>query len=243
MSRSAKDCIVGLLPHDVRRWWMRQRSAQLAMYHDSLRQSNGEQAYTVAPMLEKTALFVHIPKCAGVSFSNALFGYIGPGHLTLRNYEVLLTKKEYDSCFKFSIVRNPWDRLHSAYSFLMHGGIAENDHQFREDVLSKYTSFEQFVISGLSDSEVLKYYHFLPQEHYLRNYRGRIGVDYVGRFERLSDDFNVIANKLGLKCDLEHTNKTKHQLMTSYRDAYTVKMKERVRQVYGHDINLLGYKF
>jgi hypothetical protein len=154
-----------------------------------------------------------------------------------------LTKKEYDSGFKFTIVRNPWDRLFSAYTFLMQGGMAENDVQFRDDVLSNYPNFEQFVLRGLEDPKVLNYYHFLPQEHYLRNYSGKVALDFIGRFEQLQEDFKHIADKLGLDCELKHDNKTNRRADESYREAYTSLMQKRVRDIYRSDIELLGYEF
>ena len=235
--------LISLFPHDVRRWSVRCLNRKFAKYGDELRAKRSDQDYSVLPMLSMGALLVHIPKCAGISFSRALFHSIGPGHLTIRSYEVILTKKEYDSCFKFTIVRNPWDRLFSAYTFLMKGGMADNDVQFRDDILSKYPDFEQFVLRGLEDLEVLNYYHFLPQEHYLRNYRGKVALDFIGRFEQLQEDFKYITDKLGVSCELNHYNKTNHRVDGNYREAYNPRMQKRVEDVYRADVELLGYEF
>ena len=241
--RCLKNKVLAYFPHGVRRWCLRGLDSDLAVYHNRLRVCQSAQDYSVLPMLDMGALFVHIPKCAGISFSRALFNSIGPGHLTIRSYEVILTKKEYDSCFKFTIVRNPWDRLFSAYTFLMQGGIADNDIQFRDDVLSNYPNFEQFVLHGLKNPNVMSYYHFLPQVHFLRNYRGKVAVDFIGRFEQLQDDFKHIADKLGLSCELKHDNKTNCRTSEVYRDAYTPFMQKRVESVYRADVELLGYEF
>ncbi|MFT6834552.1 MAG: hypothetical protein ACJA0H_000583, partial [Francisellaceae bacterium] len=43
---------------------------------------------------EKKAIFVHIPKCAGISVCKSLFGNLGGGHNTLEQYTYIFSPKE-----------------------------------------------------------------------------------------------------------------------------------------------------
>ncbi len=60
---------------------------------------------------ETRSIFIHIPKTAGVSLCEALYGTPIISHARLRHYQVVYDWQTYESYFKFAFVRNPWDRL------------------------------------------------------------------------------------------------------------------------------------
>lgn len=62
-------------------------------------------------------IFLHVPKAAGISISKTLFGNLGPCHITYDWFEQNLGLVTIKAYYKFTFVRNPWDRLYSAYSF------------------------------------------------------------------------------------------------------------------------------
>lgn len=165
------------------------------------------------PMLkafeEKKCVFIHIPKTAGVSISNALFGDIKWGHRTASFYIDYFGKKQFNSYYKFTVVRNPYDRLYSAYSFLMNGGINKQDSDFLNTYLKRYSSFEIFVRHGLNDSNITNWVHFLPQHHFLTDSNGELVIDYVAKMESIENDFITICNSLNIKANLKTMNKTK----------------------------------
>ena len=70
----------------------------------------------------KKAIFVHIPKCAGCSLWKALLElnlkeieYFGHGEAKLK--KPFPYDNSYKNYFSFSFVRNPFDRLVSAFFF------------------------------------------------------------------------------------------------------------------------------
>jgi hypothetical protein len=66
---------------------------------------------------------VHVPKTAGVAISLALFGNLAGEHASIRDYQTIYPKSVFERYVRFTFVRNPWDRLLSAFSFLKSGGM------------------------------------------------------------------------------------------------------------------------
>src|SRR5690242_8686296 len=83
--------------------------------------SNAEEERSLRPFIRTNSIFVHVPKAAGVSIARALYGDLGMGHMTLAEYRTVFRQRAFDKMFKFAFVRNPFDRLHSAYHFLRAG--------------------------------------------------------------------------------------------------------------------------
>lgn len=190
-------------------------------------------------------LFIHIPKAAGISINKTLFGNFGGGHATIDWYLRKYGTRTVNQYFKFTFVRNPWDRLYSAFLFLQQGGLNEEDKEFFKNNLQDIYSFESFVMNWLSPERLQAYWHFIPQYQFVtsKQNREKILVDFIGRYEHIEEDFGYICKKLHLQ------NKQLLQLNTSalrnnnYREAYTKEMVEKVAHLYSEDINFFNYHF
>ena len=113
---------------------------------------------------KKKIIFIHIPKTAGVSLVKSIFGNVTlEGHRFVSFYKKVFGNK-YFYFFTFTIVRNPWDRLYSAYKFLEKGGINIHDKNAFETHFSTYKDFEDFVLNGLNKKIIWKKF-----ENYKRN--------------------------------------------------------------------------
>lgn len=189
-------------------------------------------------------LFIHIPKCAGIALNKALYGDKGGGHKAAIEYKLFYGIKKYNKIFKFAIVRNPWDRLYSAYTFLMDGGRNEWDKNFAKETVMKFDSFESFVLNWVNDENIYIGIHFVPQFHFVYDYRGVKLVDHIGKFENLDNEYSLLMNKFGdsiYSDNLMKMNKT--NISIKYKDCYTDEMIKHVGKVYLKDISYFNYSF
>ena len=112
-------------------------------------------------------IFIHIPKTAGVSLAKAIYGDVSfEGHRSFYFNSIALNIRN-EEYFSFTIVRNPFDRLYSAYNFLKKGGMNHHDSLAFKTHLLKFNNFEDFVLNGLDNKLIFKITHLIPQHKYL----------------------------------------------------------------------------
>lgn len=186
-------------------------------------------------------IFVHIPKNAGLSVSYTLFGNTGGSHRKIRDYQQLYAAATFKRYFKFAFVRNPWDRVVSTYFFLKKGGITEKDRLWADTNVQPYSDFKDFIRSWLTEENINQSLHFQSQMDFLIDSSGNIGVDFIGRFETLEEDFQFVTEKLGIRRELNKTNSSERE--SSYRHYYDEGTKRIVEEVYKKDIEHFQYTF
>lgn len=196
--------------------------------------------YTLQGYDEHNCIFIHVPKCAGVSVTNALFGNYAGGHRPLYLYLALYGSRQFDQMFKFTFVRNPWDRISSAYFFLKNGGMTERDAQWSKTWLSDCESLDDFVQRILPDPQVRGMIHFQTQTSFLTDPRtGKIGCDFIGRYETLAEDFEYVASQLGGQATLPKLNTTKDKRL--WRDEMSQESISVIGDLYARDVKELNY--
>jgi len=188
---------------------------------------------------ESESIFIHITKSAGTSVATSLYNML-PCHYTAWQYRVILGRRKFNRYFKFSFVRNPWDRLYSAYRFLNAGGWDEKDMAWSKSHLSNVAGFSDFVMNWLTPERLNSHIHFKPQYEFLLDSRGRILVDFLGYYESIEQDFDTIAQRVNSEARLGHKNPSP---MGDYRSVYDPRSIARVGELYRRDIEMFGYEF
>ena len=184
-------------------------------------------------------LFIHIPKCAGVSIEN-FFGWNGLRHETLQTYSNENSNEFLDSCFKFTFVRNPWARMVSWY-FKHKNNIYEPKTKdgFNEWIKGGMPNHWEKNTNGVdktnwSNKDALSCIDFLNNDK-------NIDVDYIGEVENINKDMQYICNKMNIEYkELPHINKSNHK---PYREYYTKETKNIIKDRFERDLLFFPYEF
>jgi len=186
-------------------------------------------------------IFIHIPKNAGTSVKKSLGLDSHIGHQPLSWYQNIdpIKCKNY---FKFCFVRNPWDRLVSSFFYLKNKKSTTNNSFMLQEFVSRFSSFDEFVLNWLNPENIYKDKTFFPQHYFMRDRMGMLCMDFVGRVENIQNDLDIVLDHLGITHNilLQHVNKSERD---SYRKYYTTKSKRIVEMAYSEDIALFNYKF
>ena len=200
------------------------------------------------------AIYVPIPKVANTSVKTALasaLGLSGDVHWEIQ-WPWVDTGEiggKYTDWFTFAFVRNPWDRLLSCYLSKVHPDRMD-DPQLRNGVepeLWKYggvfhgrMSFTEFVQATARIPDEEADIHLGSQHLYLTDTNDKVFVNFLGRFESISDDFAQVCSRIGLVAYLPHLLSTQHE---HYRTYYTSETERIVARRWSRDIDLFGYCF
>ncbi|RBW46957.1 hypothetical protein DS885_05470 [Psychromonas sp. B3M02] len=212
----------------------------------------------------KQFVFVHVPKAAGTSVTNVLAKYttykdleiggthfgesIQPAyknrfglckHSAASNIRNVIGQDAWDNMYKFSIVRNPYDRVISTYKFLLKWGGTPAP---IKEKLESFKDINEYVLSSMWEDSDGPDSIFRPQVFWLTdvNDRNKVIVDYVGKLETLDEDLARIMSQIeGVSVDVNESpqlNKTEG----SYK--LNEKAIEKINSFYARDFAFLGYK-
>ena len=181
-------------------------------------------------------IFIHTEKTGGTSIEKCFVDNADEVDVEYKHHDVWFYFKNFlyfDDYFKFTFVRNPWDRLVSAYHF------------YKNDMKLIDFTFEEFIEKIGNKEPMLDSISFIdyavkPCFHKIQ-IEGNIVVDFVGKFEKLQEDFDYVCERVGMESvKLPHVKKTKHNYYSEY---YTEKLINIVEEVYVSDITRFDYKF
>ncbi len=222
-------------------------------------------------------IFFHIPKNAGKSICRAL-KIDKEYHPSNLNQTVLLgddiknsyTDQQWAQLFKFTIIRNPWDRMVSLYHFRK----KENDLLIRlqneglwnpqnGDISQEGWTFKKWLlepkVTGVKDHKnFMNFKNILKQQPQSSNFfrsaaeyinqidlitdnNGMLYVDYIIKYENLVEEFNNMFKYLELTPpELPIVNNSNHK---NYKEYYDKETKTLVDRLFSKDINYFGYEF
>jgi len=162
--------------------------------------------------------------------------------------------KKLDDYFKFAFVRDPIDRILSAYV----DKIAHYDDSVGKRAMMKkhkglrpfmpFNAFLDWLEGPEGGNDGFADPHFRSQHAFVFDGAGRLAVDFVGRMETLDDDFRTVCRKVGLpEAELPRLN-TNHGRIGGhaappdyYRTLVNAGDVARLRRRYARDMQSFGY--
>ncbi|MGV7235182.1 MAG: hypothetical protein ACQ9ET_02895 [Nitrosomonadaceae bacterium] len=142
----------------------------------------------------------------------------------------------------FAVVRNPWSKVVSRYTFLMHLFDKGNERVIQSPHYSQ-KPFEEFLEERLEWGNRDYFWHrairgWFNQKDHVTDADGNLQVD-VLRLEHLNKDINKYFN---LNISLRSRN-VSNIAKKDYRDFYTPETKKIVEDWYADDIEFFGFTF
>jgi hypothetical protein len=80
--------------------------------------------------------------------------------------------------------------------------------------------------------------HF--QKDFVTDESGNLIVDFIGRFENLTEDFARVCRRIGISAQLPHRNKSGRG---DYRGQYSDRTAQMIADAFRDDIEFFGYDF
>jgi len=211
--------------------------------------------------IEKNFLFIHIPKTGGNSIQNILKLYsedkiikknkLQDGkerfeienshynyskHATLSIYKRQLPINIYENLFKFTVIRNPYDRLISYYFSPNRKKNEFNREEFIEII--KTTPTIEHYVNEYSRKEI--FYQKLG----IKINRGQSLGENINRFlsfESLEKDFEDVCKTLNINgAQLPHRNKSEKNHYSYYYDKY---LYDLVSKKFKNEIEHFHFEF
>lgn len=197
-------------------------------------------------------IFIHIPKCGGTSIEDVIWpeprstedlwmGFKSKYHNKyqtggLQHLHAIQVQQEvgeeiFNSYFKFTITRNPWDKAISQYFYMQkRPDLREFVGMKEEDTFARYLDLIKKKI----------HVQWEPQTNFLFDENGDEMIDFYGRLENMANDSQIIFKRIGLNAKIKHVNATRHNHYSTY---YDKELEDRVADMYREDIEFLNYTF
>lgn len=204
--------------------------------------------------LDKKFIFLHVNRAAGSSITMTLKPYgTRPrkakltrfltkyallrdpaqmnfaAHMTAREVRSLLPDGMFDEFFTAAFVRNPYDWLVSLYNVFK----KSKSHRHRKIVSAM--SFSEYI-----DWEAARGKRSLGR--FVTDQSGEVVVDFIGRFERLQQDYEALCERIGVESQKLPVASTARP-HADYRTYYDDETRTKVAEHWAADIELFNYSF
>jgi len=193
-------------------------------------------------------IFIHVPKTAGISISDALKEYTED--------EISFHKSQFnilnnDGTQGIYMKSSRWKGFEGDY--YLHASIDDLYRRLGDEIFSFYifacvrNPFDR-VVSQTSFANKINTMPLLlqnfglpkPQLEYLK-INDKVVANRILRFENLQEDFNQACKEIGLpELDLVHKNRSNR---TDYRNYYTEQTKNMIYRIYKDEFDYFGYEF
>lgn len=160
-------------------------------------------------------------------------------HMSSEKYNntVGLTPEKWSTYYKFTFIRNPYDKLVSAYKYI-------NSNNYG----NKKVLFQQFIENMDNCSDYTYFHAFISQYQQLLNLNNEIDINYFGKFENLNNELINVLKIIGVKKILHYSIIEKNiainrsNLDKNYALYYNDNILQKVNNIFNEDFLYFKYK-
>jgi hypothetical protein len=178
-------------------------------------------------------LFIHVPRCGGMSISTAIYGHFRDHHSA--SYFKNIDHEFFSAAFKFALVRDPILRALSAYKFILKKGATDMALDRGWQIKTKHIKTIDHYIGFLEEnSSRLHQLDFImrPQGHFILDSNGKLLVNKLFRMESDMAALSSLIRSWGL-ANIPRINAT-----PAMRLELNHRQTDRLAALYADDVRL-----
>jgi len=147
------------------------------------------------------------------------------------NEKMDMSLEKWDTYTKFCFIRNPYDRAYSGWKHV-------------NTIFNKTGTFFDYISQNAYGVSDIEYGHvFMSQKKYIQELNGNCGVDLIGRFEHLEEDFKKILSKIGFPTMIHREKKVNVSNKEGSKTlSLDIKSIRRLNQLLEEDLDTFHYK-
>jgi chondroitin 4-sulfotransferase 11 len=198
-------------------------------------------------------LFLHIPKTGGTKICNDIIKAYKEeeeeeeeefikiyhpkdsfefSHATVDMIKSLMPK-EYDEAFKFTIVRNPYDKILSEFFYRKEYGYHKGFNKSKD-------KFNQFIHYLYKNFDTIMQMPHIEKSHFIEQHKFVDENVVIFKFEKFNQIINFLNNKFNFKISNEKINHTDHEHFSIYYDPDS---RNKIYELYKKDFLKFNYNF
>lgn len=203
-------------------------------------------------------LYFVVPKSASATLRKSLGGFADIGwpvsnyqqHMTVVQFHHSENAHLFDEYFKFTFVRNPYDRLYSGYLQDRHASEQSSRWQLaKKSIFDEIgDDFPRYFNDHVIQADIHRDWRwicFCPMYEFAYSQSGERIVDFVGKVENFEADLVALSASLGIdieKASDENVRSTICTAQPKYLGKYDRKTIAAVNRVYRKDFELFSYE-
>lgn len=191
-------------------------------------------------------IFIHINKCGGTSLKQSFSGIKNLLIPINDNIVNLVNKDKWNNAFKFTVVRNPYDRILSLCGMLMrdgkHGNISNIIDMILEVVSDDSIKYKMNNGGLMKGTKPYIKRHGLPMTHthygVYNKETNSLNIDKYFKLETINEEWGNIESLIGKKLNLYNYNTSN---IKKDHSVFTKEQIQKINKIYHKDFEIFGY--